>query len=68
MALVNAYGYPAEEHTVKTIDGYKIRIHRIPGSPSNLEMIGKPVVFMQHGLLASSDSWVLMGPAHDLGE
>ncbi|XP_032454071.1 lipase 3 isoform X2 [Nasonia vitripennis] len=66
VALVNAFGYPAEEYTVKTIDGYKIRIHRIPGSPSNLGTRGKPVVFMQHGLLASSDSWVLMGPTHDL--
>ncbi|XP_014224527.1 lipase 3-like [Trichogramma pretiosum] len=66
VALVNNFGYPAEEHRVTTADGYKLRIHRIPGSPRNRQAFGKPVVFLQHGVLGSSDMWVLMGPNRDL--
>ncbi|XP_014208893.1 lipase 3-like [Copidosoma floridanum] len=66
MAMANEHGYPAEEHIVKTADGYKLRIHRIPGSPSKPKAPGKPVVFFQHGVFASSDTWILMGPDHDL--
>jgi len=43
-------------------------IHRIPGSPlldNNKEK--KEIVFIQHGILASSDSWILRGPGKDLG-
>lgn len=68
MAQVNEHGYPAEEHLVLTEDGYKLRIHRIPGSVSNPKAIGKPAIFLQHGLLASSDAWILTGPDNDLGK
>ncbi|XP_031783791.1 lipase 3 isoform X2 [Nasonia vitripennis] len=66
VSLVNRHGYPGEEHVVMTADGYLLRIHRIPGSPSRPRAVGKPVIYMQHGLLASSDTWVLMGPQRDL--
>ncbi|CAB0032502.1 unnamed protein product [Trichogramma brassicae] len=66
VALVNNFGYPAEEHRVTTADGYKLRIHRIPGSPRNRQALGKPIVFLQHGVLGSSDMWALMGPNRDL--
>ena len=65
---MNNFGYPAEEHVVATEDGYILKIHRIPGSPNNAKFSGKPVVFMQHGLFGSSDSWVLQGPEKDLCE
>jgi len=42
-------------------------MHRIPGSPSNPPRHGKPVVYLQHGLLDSSATWVLMGPQSSLG-
>ena len=67
VGLVEQYGYPAEEHNVTTEDGYQIIFHRIPGSPSNPKKEGKPVMFIQHGLLGSSDSWVIVGPDKDLG-
>ncbi|XP_011498384.1 PREDICTED: lipase 3-like [Ceratosolen solmsi marchali] len=66
VALVNRFGYPAEEHLVTTIDGYKLRIHRIPGSPSIPKAAKKPIALFQHGIFASSDLWILSGPTKDL--
>ena len=68
MGIVNRYGYPAEEYVVTTADGYRLRIHRVPGSPSRPKAGGKPIILFQHGLLSSSDSWVLVGPTHDFGK
>ncbi|XP_043481763.1 lipase 3-like [Leptopilina heterotoma] len=66
IGLVERHGFPAEEHIVTTKDGYILKIHRIPGSASKPKSKGKPVVFLQHGILASSDTFVLMGPQRDL--
>lgn len=62
------HGYPGEEHNLTTEDGYNIVVHRIPGSPKSPPKFGKPVVFLQHGIAISSDSWVLIGPNSDLGK
>ncbi|XP_015172147.1 PREDICTED: uncharacterized protein LOC107064237 [Polistes dominula] len=59
IGLVERHGYPAEEHKVITDDGYIITIHRVPYSPISNNTTKKPVVFIQHGLLTSSDLWVL---------
>ncbi|XP_001356046.3 lipase 3-like isoform X1 [Drosophila pseudoobscura] len=58
--LLQKYGYPAENHTVETDDGYILGLHRIarPG--------GMPVLLV-HGLLDSSATWVMMGPNKGLG-
>ncbi|XP_043478907.1 lipase 3-like isoform X2 [Leptopilina heterotoma] len=48
-------GHSLESHTVQTKDGYLLTIHRIPG-PS-----GSTPIFLQHGILGSSDSWILTG-------
>ncbi|XP_014486204.1 PREDICTED: lipase 3-like [Dinoponera quadriceps] len=64
--MVEQYGYPAEEHSVITEDGYHLQIHRIPGSPLWKDKKKKNVVFIQHGILASSESWVMFGPGKDL--
>ncbi|KAK0098948.1 hypothetical protein PV326_012887 [Microctonus aethiopoides] len=66
VGLVQSHGYPAEEHYLRTEDGYKLIIHRIPGSPKSPKIIGKPVVLLLHGLFGSSDSWAIMGPNKDL--
>ncbi|KAJ8667200.1 hypothetical protein QAD02_008862 [Eretmocerus hayati] len=66
VGLVKRHGYPAEEHKVTTPDGYRLRFHRIPGSPSKPKARGKPVVYIQHGILASSDMFVVAGPNKDL--
>ncbi|XP_018395682.1 PREDICTED: lipase 3-like [Cyphomyrmex costatus] len=66
IGLVERYGYPAEEHYVITKDHYILVIHRIPGSPLSKDRQRKGVIFLQHGLLASSDTWVLFGPGKNL--
>lgn len=66
IGLVERYGYPAEEHNVTTEDGYNLIIHRIPGRPLSDSKKKKEIVFILHGILASSDSWVLYGPGKDL--
>lgn len=51
-----------------TKDGYILQMHRISGSPSSPPKYGKPVVFLKHGLLDSSVTWVLMGPQQGFGK
>ncbi|CAD6231467.1 GSCOCG00001423001-RA-CDS [Cotesia congregata] len=67
VGLVQQYNYPAEEHNLTTKDGYNLIIHRIPDSPKSKSLKKKSVVFLQHGVFGSSDSWVLIGPDKDLG-
>lgn len=61
--MCNIYGYQAEEHIVKTTDGYLLGIHRI-GGPKNSNWrhsespSPKPVVYLHHGLLMNSEIWV----------
>lgn len=59
VGLIQKYGYPVEVHIVKTSDGYKLALHRIPRP-------GGPVVLLVHGLMSSSASWVEMGPTNGL--
>ncbi|OXU26046.1 hypothetical protein TSAR_000454 [Trichomalopsis sarcophagae] len=66
IGLVEQHGYSAEEHNVTTSDGYILRLHRISGAPTRPKAPGKPVVYLQHGIGLSSDSWVLIGPRTDL--
>lgn len=56
--LGKKYGYHVERHTVVTEDGYILNFHRIP---SRNKKVG-PAVFLMHGLLESSDTWLLLGP------
>ncbi|XP_008546538.1 lipase 3 [Microplitis demolitor] len=65
--LIKKYGYNVETHTVITKDGYVLTLHRISGGKKYPPKAGKPVVYLQHGLLSDSASWVLTGPSHGLG-
>ncbi|XP_055857369.1 lipase 1-like [Episyrphus balteatus] len=58
--LIRKYKYPAETHFVITSDKYILRMHRIP-KPG-----GRPIL-LQHGLLDSSATYILMGPNLALG-
>ncbi|EEB09974.1 Lipase 1 precursor, putative [Pediculus humanus corporis] len=54
------YGYPGEMHEIQTKDGYILTLHRIPHNGTNLNA-NRPVVLLQHGIVLSSDQWVLRG-------
>ncbi|XP_071649226.1 lipase 3-like [Temnothorax longispinosus] len=66
IGLVQRYGYPAEEHYVTTEDGYNLVIHRISGSPLSNSQQRRKVVFLQHGIVCTSDCWVSIGAGKDL--
>lgn len=61
--LGQKYGYPVEEHSVTTDDGYVIDIHRIRHTK---DVTNNLVVFLMHGFVESSDSWLLQGPGKAL--
>ncbi|KAH7729926.1 Protein LIPL-1 [Aphelenchoides avenae] len=59
--IIEYWGYPVEIVEAVTQDGYILTLHRIPyGKKSGPAKDGKPkeVVFMQHGLEASSSNWI----------
>ena len=70
--MIQAAGYPAERHSITTDDCYILEMHRIPNGKLESQKeprVGKPVVVLQHGLMGSSDNWVLSWskPTESLG-
>lgn len=66
MSIVRGYGYPIDQHEVRTSDGYLLTMHRIPYSKKTGNTGPRPVVFIMHGLLSSSAHWVLSGQENGL--
>lgn len=66
--LIKKYKYDAEVHEVTTSDGYILQMHRITGGPKSPPQKGKTPVFLMHGLLDASSTWIIMRPNHGLGE
>jgi len=65
--FISKYRYPVEVHNLTTADGYILSIHRIPyGLKSPAGNGTKPVVYLQHGLVSSSASWIINGPGKSL--
>ncbi|KAG0470314.1 hypothetical protein HPP92_016478 [Vanilla planifolia] len=65
---VEIYGYPCEDHTVTTEDGYILSMQRIPSGRSKAASgTNKVPVFLQHGLLVDGVSWLLNSPEESLG-
>lgn len=58
--LVRYDGYSAEEYFVTTIDGYILRIFRIP--PNKNCTTNKGTLLFAHGLFLSSDDCIVLGP------
>jgi len=56
--LVSTLSYPLETHDVTTEDGYILTYFRIQAKNSQIRN-GLPVVLLNHGLLDSSDSFVV---------
>lgn len=54
------YGYESEVHLVRTKDEYILELHRFPCRNSEKcdKSSKRPIVFMQHGLLADGFSWI----------
>lgn len=52
-----------ENHTVTTDDGYILEMHRVFANLTEelSEDVVRPVFFMQHGLIASSESYLMNG-------
>ncbi|XP_036590995.1 lipase member K-like [Trichosurus vulpecula] len=66
--IILHWQYPVEEYEVETEDSYILTLVRIPhGRMGNNISAQQPVVFLQHGLLASSVSWVSNLPSNSLG-
>nr|CAD7572632.1 unnamed protein product [Timema californicum] len=69
--LISRHGYTWEEHDVVTEDGYILTLYRIPSGRAQPkpaeERAGRPAVLLQHGLVSSSDTWVLADPFNSLG-
>ncbi|KAL0056175.1 hypothetical protein WJX82_008465 [Trebouxia sp. C0006] len=53
--VIKAAGYPLEQHTVTTSDGYILRMERLPRHG------GRDVAFFMHGILDTSMGWVSNG-------
>ena len=52
------YNYPVESHRVTTSDGYILTLFRIQAKYSKIKS-GLPPILLQHGLLDSSDTWII---------
>jgi len=60
--LIRRRGYPFEQHYVETSDGFLLGLHRIPHGRAEFEDAAparpRPVVFLMHGFLQSSEAFV----------
>ncbi|VDN60083.1 unnamed protein product [Dracunculus medinensis] len=67
--IIDAWGYPLHSVKVKTEDGYILTMHRIPYGKEEMRKPcnARPVVFLQHGLEATSSNFVTNLPNKSLG-
>jgi len=64
--IIEAKGYPCETHHVVTEDGYILTVFRIPYGKDGPQQRPRPPVFLQHGLLDSSFTWIVNEPYESL--
>ena len=62
MELIANRGYTVETHLVTSDDGYILELHRIPAKSPN-----KKVVFIQHGVIDSDATFLLLPSNTSLG-
>lgn len=61
--VCKAHGYQFQSFNVTTADGYILTLYRIPAKTGQPITPGKPVVFLQHGLLDLADTFIMNIPA-----
>jgi pimeloyl-ACP methyl ester carboxylesterase len=64
--MVTPLGYPFSSYTTTTDDGYVLKLFRMQAKNTKMSS-GKPVVFLQHGILDSADDWVVNTEPYSLG-
>ncbi|KAK2509158.1 hypothetical protein MC885_004364 [Smutsia gigantea] len=64
--IISYWGYPYEEYDVITTDGYILGIYRIPYKRRCSRTAPKPVVYLQHVLIASASKWICNLPNSSL--
>jgi len=65
--MIRYHGYVCEIHEVTTSDGYILTLHRIPHGKNKTNNSGELLpVFLQHGLIDSSATWLMNSPQESL--
>ncbi|CAD0205237.1 unnamed protein product [Chrysodeixis includens] len=64
--LTTKYGYPSDEHTVVTEDGYILTLFRITKARNCFNSKRYPPVLLMHGLQLNSHAWIDSGPSSGL--
>lgn len=66
--IIKKYGYPVEQHhNILTEDGYLLDMQRIPyGINEHNNNTKKPAILLMHGLVASAEHYVVLGPQRSL--
>uniref|UniRef100_A0A2P2JLZ6 Lipase n=2 Tax=Rhizophora mucronata TaxID=61149 RepID=A0A2P2JLZ6_RHIMU len=65
--LIEPAGYPCNEYTIQTQDGYLLALQRVSSRDGNLRLQRGPPVLLLHGLFMSGDAWFLDTPEQSLG-
>ena len=60
--IAQFHGYPFEEYSVTTSDGYILQLFRIPHGLNDTYSEGRPAILLQHGLIDPSDAFIIRGP------
>ena len=55
----NYYNYPIESHFITTSDGYILNFFRIQSKNQKNFELNKEVIYLQHGILDSSDTFII---------
>lgn len=66
MDMIAAQGFPAEQYTVKTADGYLLNLYRIPHGRNGTKTNPTPVL-MNHGLTACCGSFISLSGDRSIG-
>lgn len=66
--MIVDFGYDLKTYdNVHTDDGYLLTVFRITGGKKSATRTGKPAVLLHHGMVTSSDSFLLQHSDRNLG-